>query len=106
MYMFANDTKILRVIRTGEGFSAVQHDLDLLYDWTIRWQLKFNILKCKHMHLRLMHHFGPYYLNKIVIDSTDFYKDLDNILDHQLKFHLHTTEVTVRANRLLEVQIC
>jgi len=48
-----------------------------------------------------MHHFGPYYLNGTVIDSSDFYKDLGIILDHQLKFHLHTTEVTIRANRLL-----
>jgi len=56
------------------------------------------------MHLGPMHLFGPYYLNGTVIDSTDFYKDsLGSILNHQLKFHLHTTEVTVRANRLLGV---
>jgi len=54
------------------SYSALQHDLDLLYDWTIRWQLKFNILKCKHIHLGPMHHFGPYYLNGTVIDSSDF----------------------------------
>jgi len=103
VYMFADDTKIFRVIRTSEDSSALQHDLDLLYDWSIHWHLKFNILKCracKHMHLRPIHHYGPYYLNGTVIDSTDSYKDLDIILDHQLKFHLHSTEVT---NRLLGV---
>ena len=33
--------------------------------------------------------------------STDSYKDLGITLDHQLKFHQHSTEITVKANRLL-----
>ena len=66
VYMFADDTKIFRVVRTSEDYSALQHDLDLLYEWSIRWQLKFNILKCKHMHLRPMHHYGPCYLDGTV----------------------------------------
>ena len=36
-----------------------------------------------------------------VIDNIDSYKDLSIISDNQLKFHLHTTEVAVKANRLL-----
>ena len=48
-----------------------------------------------------MHHYGPYYLDGTVIDNIDSYKDLGIILDHQLKFHLHTTEVAAKANRLL-----
>ena len=71
MYMFADDTKIFRVIRTSEDYSLLQHDLDLLYEWSIHWQLKFNILKCKHMHLGPMHHYGPYYLDGTVIDNID-----------------------------------
>ena len=101
VYMFADDTKIFRVVRTSEDYSALQHDLDLLYEWSICWQLKFNILKCKDMHLGLMHRYGPYYLDGTVIDNIDSYKDLGIILDHQLKFHLHTTEVAAKANRLL-----
>ena len=53
------------------------------------------------MHLGPIHHYGPYYLNGAVIYSTDSYKDLGIILDHQLKFHQHSTEVTVKANWLL-----
>ena len=101
VHMFADDTKIFCVVRTREDYSVLQHDLDLLYEWSIRWQLKFNILKCKHMHLGPMHHYGPYYLDGTVIDNFDSYKDLGVILDYQLKFCLHTTEVAVKANRLL-----
>ena len=68
--MFADDTKIFRVVRTSEDYSALQHDLDLLYEWSIHWQLKFNILKCKHMHLGPMHHYGPYYLDGTVIQGS------------------------------------
>ena len=53
------------------------------------------------MRLGPMHHYGPYYLDGTVIDNIDSYKDLGIILDHLLKFHLHTTEVAVKANRLL-----
>ena len=55
------------------------------------------------MHLGPMHHYGPYYLDGTVIDNIDSYKDTDLgiILDHQLKFHLHTTEVAAKTNRLL-----
>ena len=30
VYMFSDDTKIFRVIRTSEDYSSLQHDLDLL----------------------------------------------------------------------------
>ena len=30
-------------------------------------------------------------------------KDLGILFDHQLKFHLHTTDVAAKANRLLEL---
>ena len=55
------------------------------------------------MHLGPVHHYGPYYLDGTVIgsDNIDSYKDLGIILDHQFKFQLHTTEVAVKANRLL-----
>ena len=57
-YMFADDTKIFRAIRISEDHTALQYDLDLLYEWSIHWQLKFNILKCKHVHFGPIHHYG------------------------------------------------
>ena len=80
---------------------ALQHDLNLLHEWSAHWQLKFNILKCKHVHFGPTHHYESYYLNGITIDIVESHKDLGIILDHQLKFHSHTTEVVLKANRLL-----
>ena len=48
-----------------------------------------------------VHQFGSYYLNGIEIDSVESQKDLGILFDHQLKFHLHTTDVAAKANCLL-----
>ena len=100
-FMFADDTKIFHFIRNRDDHATLQNDLNLLYDWSVRWQLKFNISKCKHVHFGPVHQFGSYYLNGIEIDSVESQKDLGILFDHQLKFHLHTTDVAAKANRLL-----
>ena len=73
----------------------------LLHEWSVRWQLKCNISKYKHVHFGPVHQFGSYYLNGIKIDYVKSQKDLGIFFDHQLKFHLHTTDVAAKANRLL-----
>ena len=62
-FMFADDTKIFRCVGSNDDHSALQNDLNLLYEWSVRWQLNFNISKCKHIHLGPIHGYGPYYLN-------------------------------------------
>ena len=99
--MFADDTKIFRVIRNKEDHSALQNDLNLLYEWSLQWQLNFNVVKCKHLHFGAEHFFGSFYLNSTVIDSVISHKDLGITFDNHLKFHDHTTEVTAKANCLL-----
>ena len=46
VYMFADDTKIIRVIKSRAGFLMLQNDLDSLFNWSKLWQLNFNIPKC------------------------------------------------------------
>ena len=99
--MFADDTKIFRVIRNGEDYTALQNDLDLLHRWSQQWQLKFNVSKCKHLHFGPAHHNGPYYLNGILIDTVISHSDLGILFNDQLKFHDYTTQVTTKANRVL-----
>jgi len=38
VFMFADDTKIFRAIRSSD---TLQNDLNLLYDWSLTWQLSF-----------------------------------------------------------------
>jgi len=73
VYLFADDTKLFHVIKNRDDQLALQNDLNLLYNWSITWQLSFNKLKCKHLHLGPPHHFEPYLSNSLEIDS---HKDL------------------------------
>jgi len=74
VYLFADDTKVFRVIRNREDYLALQNDLNLLYNWPLTWQLTFNILKCKHLHLGPPHHFEPYHINSLEIDRVASHK--------------------------------
>jgi len=43
-FLFADDTKVFRVIRNKDDYLALQNDLNSLHNWSLTWQLKFNIV--------------------------------------------------------------
>ena len=99
--MFADDVKIFRIIRSPDDYIALQKDLDALYVWSSTWQLQFNILKCKFLHLGSCHDFGSYFLNGTQIDQASLHKDLGILFDDSLKFHDHASTVSGKANCVL-----
>ena len=48
--LFADDTKLLAIIKTELDQINLQRYLKILQEWTNDWQIKFNALKCKVMH--------------------------------------------------------
>ena len=48
---FADDTKIFRELKGNKDCSILQSDLDKLVSWSQRWQMEFNVKKCKVMHV-------------------------------------------------------
>ena len=51
MLKFADDTKIFGVVNDVEDRKKLQEDLRRLVDWSERWQISFNVDKCKVMYL-------------------------------------------------------
>ena len=49
--MYADDTKILSVVKTAEDKARLQADMDRIVDWTRTWLMELNVKKCKIMHL-------------------------------------------------------
>ena len=47
---FADDVKMFRTIVTVNDFLQLQQDMNLLYEWSRKWQLKFSISKCYLLH--------------------------------------------------------
>ena len=67
------------------------------------WQLPFDVSKCKVLHLG---HFNPncsYTMADIILWDVFEEKDLDVIVDKDLKFHVQTAAVINKVNRLLEL---
>ena len=83
-FMFADDMKIFHFVRSSDDHATLQNDLNILHKWSVRWQLKFNISKCKHADFGPVHQFGSYYLNGIKIDNVESQKHLGILFDHQL----------------------
>ena len=48
---FADDTKIYGKVDCWEDRNRLQKDLERLVDWADKWQMSFNVGKCKVMHL-------------------------------------------------------
>uniref|UniRef100_A0A8C3FHN3 Reverse transcriptase domain-containing protein n=1 Tax=Chrysemys picta bellii TaxID=8478 RepID=A0A8C3FHN3_CHRPI len=48
---FADDTKLLKIVKTKADCEELQKDLTKLSDWATKWPMKFNVDKCKVMHL-------------------------------------------------------
>ena len=49
--MFADDSKIWVVINSDQEVTSLQSDLEQLASWSDKWLLRFNMDKCKVMHL-------------------------------------------------------
>ena len=47
---FADNVKMFRTIRFVENFYQLQHDVNMLFAWFKKWQLKFNISKCNGLY--------------------------------------------------------
>ena len=49
IFLYADDAKVFRRVECEVDREALQRNLDQLADWAKKWQLRFNIGKCKTM---------------------------------------------------------
>ena len=105
VYMYADDTKIFRQVDKEVDRAALQNDLDSLSKWAEEWRLRFNVTKCKVMHLgsnnekrKLSMLEG---ISRIEVQETTLEKDLGIWFNETLKPHDHITQVVKKANQIL-----
>ena len=69
--LFADDCLIYRSIHSVSDQVTLQKDLEALYNWGLKWGLKFYVSKCNMMHLdrKLKHSVRFYSLGGEVISS-------------------------------------
>ena len=77
--MFADNTKLFRRISRNnsvDDISSMQRDIDSLVLWSNKWQLSFNVSKCKFLHLGRSAPDRTYQIQNQIIEQVTAEKDL------------------------------
>ena len=98
---FADDTKIFRRVDSEKDRGVLQRDLDRLVQWSEVWQMRFNVDKCKVMHLGRGNLGGDYAMNGEILGAVREERDLGVRITNDLKASAHCVHVCSRANRVL-----
>ena len=98
---FADDTKIATKVTTSHDKEKLQTDIDHLVSWANKWQMKFNVEKCKVLHIGSNNDHVQYSMNGIQLGNVDKEKDLGVIISNDLKPSHHCKEVVKTANKLI-----
>ena len=92
IYMFADDPKVFRTIKTNDDQCILQDDLDELTAWSTKWLLTFHPDKCKIMHLgkplefKYILHYGTI---RHELGYTSEEKDIGVVIYSNLEFDKH-----------------
>ena len=98
---FADDTKVIKRIRSNTDSQELQAIIDNLHAWAEQWQMYFNVNKCKVVHLGRNNPKLQYFMNGIEVQAVDSERDLGVILDHTGKPSLQCAKAAQKGNQVL-----
>ena len=102
IYLFADDAKVFRHIKSEEDRIQLQKDINSLLDWSKKWLLLFHPDKCVHMCLGNNNN-NTYDMGDHKLAHSDCEKDLGVHIDHKLSFEKHINETINKANKILAI---
>jgi hypothetical protein len=105
--LYADDTKLMREIKSDSDVSILQGDIDKIVEWTRKWLMKLNENKCKVMYIG-----GGNEKNIFTIESYDgsirtnliettLERDLGIMISADLKWRQHVMHCANKANKIL-----
>jgi hypothetical protein len=98
--LFADDTKLIAVIREQSDFTVLQHNIDQLVEWARTWRMSFNEEKCNIFYTIQLSQkkFGyPYRVKNCKLVWTKQILDLGILINHKLKWHDQVTSAKNKA---------
>ena len=104
LYLFADDTKLTRRIRSKEDACALQQDIDLIEAWGKTWLLTFNPEKCHVLTIgkfENIQHTQRYEIYSKEMEHVFVEKDLGVLFDADLTFQEHITTMIKKANAMV-----
>ena len=101
LYMYADDTKLFRESSTDVDRAELQKDLEMLNEWTEKWQLRFNVEKCKIMYLGGPRNMRKEYrlenMSMTALQETVVEKEFGVWMTNDLKPHHHVDHAVSRG---------
>ena len=101
--LFADDCLLYRTIKSEQDSVLLQQDLDTLSLWAKVWQMRFNLGKCTVIRCTRSHNpmIINYSLHGFTLSVTNKHMYLGVMLDDQLSWSIHITNVANKATRML-----
>ena len=101
--LFADDCLIYRSISNITDSTELQKDLDRLHQWSVSWQMQFNVDKCHLMRFTRRRNITDtqYQLGGSQLSSVTEYSYLGLTFSNDMSWQKHIDKVTSKANRML-----
>ncbi len=101
-YLFADDTKVFRIIKNDSDTEDLQDDLHNLQKWSSTWLLRFHPQTCKHMRIckKTEESNYRYKLNSYILEKVPYETDIGVTLDENLTFELHIANKVKKASSM------
>jgi len=104
IFLFADDTKAFRQIKTQQDNIQLQKDIDNMVAWSNIWLLKFHPEKCIMMALgNRSDSDWDYTMDGHALGYSQCEKDLGVFIDKSLSFDKHINHVINKANRIMGI---
>ena len=98
---FADDTKLFRKVNTDGDKQHLQNDLDILVEWSEKWQMLFNFGKCKCLHTGRGNLNVNYKMGDNVLGTTVKEKDLGVTVSAYMKVSEQCGIAASKGNQIL-----
>jgi hypothetical protein len=102
-YIYADDLKISKIIRSEVDVRLLQLDLNNLMSWCEKNGMELNVKKCFHIKFSRKQNTlrSKYTIGGTVVDEVTSIRDLGVILDKKLTFQEHIEHIMKKASKML-----
>ena len=104
-FLYADDSKLTKIISSLNDCLLLQSNLNALVAWYMDWQLIVNIVKCVFMSLHLSFELF-YYVNDVALSQFHTFKDLDFTYSSVDLYNKEIVNIFKSAKYILHLIFC
>src|SRR6266516_6676457 len=100
-WKFADDSKMMGKVGSINDTNLIKQDLQVLEEWSRKWQMPFNAKKCKVMHVGRKNSLADYEINGETLERVEQEVDLGITIREDLKMEGQCSKAANKANQIL-----